>query len=107
MDQVDSFQHRVFCMVREIPKGCVATYGQIAFLVGNPRGARAVGWALRRCPFPEVPCHRVINAQGTLAPSDVFGGDSVQRKRLEEEGVPFRKNGRVDLKQCLWDPWKG
>lgn len=104
MNQEESFRHRVFCVVREIPKGYVATYGQVAFLAGKPRGARAVGWALRSCPFPEIPCHRVINAKGLLAPPGVFG-DGVQRERLEKEGVLFLENGCVNLKQCLWDPW--
>lgn len=106
MNQEKNFRHCVFGIVREIPKGYVATYGQIAFLAGKPRAARAVGWALRCCPFPEVPCHRVINAQGILSPSEVFGGDGIQRERLEKEGVLFLKNGRVDLNQCLWAPWK-
>ena len=104
MNQEESFRHRVFGIVREIPEGYVATYGQVAFLAGKPRGARAVGWALRCCPFPEIPCHRVINAQWLLAPPGVFG-DGVQRERLEKEGVLFLENGRVNLKQCLWDPW--
>jgi len=88
----------VYAAVRGIPRGCVATYGQIARLLGVPRGARAVGWALRSLtPARErrVPWHRVVGAQGRIALRRGVG-PLLQRRRLREEGVTFR-NGRVDL----------
>lgn len=104
MHRKDSFDSRVYRIVRDIPPGCVATYGEVAFLAGIPRAARAVGWALRRCPYPELPCHRVIGANGALAAAEAFGGEGVQRGRLLAEGVPFLKDGRVDLAKCRWTP---
>ena len=64
----------------------------------------AVGWALRRNPSPgaEIPCHRVVNREGRLAPAFAFGGPGAQRDLLEAEGVPFFADGRVDLKRCAW-----
>ena len=70
-----NFNDRVYDIVRRVPKGKVISYGQVAFLAGSPRGARAVGWALHRNPYPwvtggetPVPCHRVVNREGRLAP---------------------------------------
>ena len=84
----DSFENRVYAAVREIPYGKVATYGQVAAMSGNGGAARAVGNALHRNPNPAViPCHRVVNAQGRLAPNFAFGGDAEQQRRLEAEGV--------------------
>ena len=95
-----TFDESVYAAVRLIPRGRVATYGQIALLCGNPRASRAVGWALRRNPSPgaEIPCHRVVNREGRLAPAFAFGGPGAQRDLLEAEGVPFFADGRVDLK---------
>jgi len=100
-----SFNTRVYEAVRRIPRGRVATYGQIALLAGNPRAARAVGWALHRNPMPGViPCHRVVNRTGRLAPAFAFGGSAVQRRMLEEEDVCFLPDGSVDLARCQWMP---
>ena len=85
-----TFDESVYAAVRLIPRGRVATYGQIALLCGNPRASRAVGWALRR------------NREGRLAPAFAFGGPGAQRDLLEAEGVPFFADGRVDLKRCAW-----
>ncbi|MCI9273194.1 MAG: methylated-DNA--[protein]-cysteine S-methyltransferase [Clostridiales bacterium] len=101
---MEPFHTRVYRVVSEIPRGRVSTYGQVAFFAGSPGAARAVGWVLRRCPFPEIPCHRVINAQGALAADEIFGGEGVQRNKLLEEGILFLKDGRVDLSQCRWSP---
>lgn len=91
---------KIYEVVKNIPKGRVMTYGQVASLVGNPRLARVVGYALHQNPDPEnIPCHRVVNREGKVAESFVFGGGGVQRQRLEAEGVVFDKNGRVDLKK--------
>jgi methylated-DNA-protein-cysteine methyltransferase related protein len=90
----------VYAAVRKIPRGWVATYGQIAHLLGVPRGARAVGWALRSLTparGQRVPWHRVVGAQGRIALRQGVG-PLLQRRRLREEGVTFR-NGRVDLRR--------
>lgn len=84
------FNKRVYEVVRRIPKGKVATYGQVAALVGAPRNARFVGYALHSNPEPGViPCHRVVFRDGSLAPGFAFGGPERQRLLLEEEGVAF------------------
>lgn len=95
---------RIYAIVRRIPAGFVATYGQVARLAGNPRWARVVGYALHANPNPlEIPCHRVVNREGRLAPAYAFGGEIRQRRLLEADGVTFLPDGRVDLKQSLWD----
>ena len=84
------FNQRVYEVVRRIPKGKVATYGQVAALAGAPRNARFVGYALHSNPEPDViPCHRVVFRDGSLAPGFAFGGPERQRLLLEEEGVAF------------------
>jgi methylated-DNA-protein-cysteine methyltransferase-like protein len=99
----EGFFGRVYDMVRQIPRGAVATYGQIARLVGEPRGARLVGYALHGNPQPGViPCHRVVFADGSLASAFAFGGEGVQRELLEGEGVAFLPDGRVDMRRCRW-----
>lgn len=91
---------KIYEVVKNIPEGRVATYGQVAFLAGNPRWSRVVGYALHNNPEPNViPCHRVVNREGRLAPSFAFGGDEIQRQLLESEGVTFEPDGRVDLKK--------
>jgi methylated-DNA-protein-cysteine methyltransferase-like protein len=102
---VDSFHQRVYGVVARIPAGCVATYGQIAELAGNPRAARMVGWAMHSSPRElHLPCHRVVNAAGKLAPGGVFGGAEVQRAMLEAEGVTFLAADRIDLRRHTWKP---
>ena len=99
----EGFFERVYGMVEQIPCGMVATYGQIARLVGEPRKARFVGFALHSNPRPgEIPCHRVVFADGRLSEAFAFGGENVQRRLLEEEGVSFLEDGRVDLEACRW-----
>ena len=94
------FAKRIYEVVRSIPKGCVMSYGQVAHLAGNPRGARAVGFALHRNPQPGViPCHRVVFRDGSLAPGFAFGGPDEQRRLLEAEGVGFTEDGRVDMEK--------
>lgn len=96
---------RIYDIVAQIPVGKVATYGQIAALAGMPRGARVVGWAMRAVPEElALPCHRVVNRLGTLAPEYAFGGQEVQRSLLEAEGITFRINGSIDMKKHLWKP---
>ena len=97
------FTQRIYEVVRQIPRGKVASYGQVAMLAGNPRGARGVGFALHRNPQPGViPCHRVVFKDGSLCTGFAFGGEGEQRRLLEEEGVVFLPDGRVDLAQCGW-----
>ncbi len=100
---MSTFAERVFRAVEQIPRGKVATYGEIALLSGSPRAARAVGNVLHHNPHPiETPCHRVVNGKGRLAPAFAFGGMEVQRQLLEQEGITFLPNGRVDLSKHLW-----
>lgn len=97
------FFEDVYKTVMEIPKGKVATYGQIAALLGNPKRARQVGWALHVNPKPEIiPCHRVVNRLGYLSGRFAFGGIETQRELLLREGVEVSKDYIVDLKKYLW-----
>ena len=94
----DSPTKRIYEAVKQIPKGKVATYSQVAMMAGNSKMSRAVGNALHKNPSPGIiPCHRVVNAQGRLAGGFAFGGEEVQAKLLAEEGV-IVKDGFVDLK---------
>ena len=96
-----AFATKVYDAVGRIPKGRVATYGQVAELVGCPGGARAVGNALHANPFaPVVPCHRVVSASGAISPRFGSGGPAVQRSRLFEEGVCFLDENHVDMSKC-------
>ena len=91
-------KEKVYEFVKNIPRGKVATYGQIALYFGNRNYARVVGNVLHNNPDPEhIPCHRVVNAQGKLARSYAFGGIDVQRRLLESEGVVFKNEQMVDL----------
>lgn len=93
----------IYDVVRLIPRGKVATYGQVAFLAGNPHWSRVVGYALHVNPDPStIPCHRVVNRFGEPSPAFVFGGVNRQIELLQSEGVEF-SNGKVDLSRFLWD----
>lgn len=99
----EDFFESVYDMVEQVPCGMVATYGQIAALVGAPRRARYVGYALHVNPRPgAIPCHRIVFADGRLAEGFAFGGPEAQRALLEAEGVAFLPDGRVDLAACRW-----
>ena len=98
---MSTLPQRVYQLVAQIPKGKVATYGQLALLAGSPRASRIVGAAMFRAPAG-LPCHRVLYRDGTLCCDQAFGGKETQRQLLEAEGVPFLPDGRVDLKRCLW-----
>jgi len=94
-----SFYTDVYDIVKQIPYGRVATYGQVARLAGQIRASRVVGYALRLCPGGEdIPCHRVVNRFGGLAPS--FDD---QKTLLEEEGVLVGEDDRVDLERYQWE----
>ncbi len=90
---------RIYAVVRRIPRGQVATYGQVAVLA-DASGPRQIGYALHALEVEDVPWHRVINAQGACS----LGPQSKQRERLEAEGVAFSERGRVDLKRFRWVP---
>lgn len=93
---------RVYAAVRLIPCGSVATYGQIARAIGNPRLARVVGYALHVNPDPAgIPCHRVVKKDGTLSEAFAFGGREEHRRRLAAEGVAFLPDGRADMEKFL------
>ncbi len=96
---------RIYAVVRRIPRGRVATYGQIAELAGLPGHARQVGYALHALPAATVvPWHRVLNARGGLSLRRDSGGEISQRLRLEREGVRFDVGGRVALDRVRWRP---
>lgn len=96
---------KIYAVVRKIPRGRVATYGQIAALAGNPRLARVVGYALHVNPEPgKIPCHRVVNRMGKTSASFAFGGEGVQRELLKSEGVEFSPDGTIDLDKYIWRP---
>jgi methylated-DNA-protein-cysteine methyltransferase-like protein len=98
------FFQQVWDLVRQIPPGQVATYGQIAEILESPRAARTVGWALHSLPEGSgVPWHRVINREGRISTSQHPQGYGEQRRLLETEGVEFDKRGRVNLQAHRWD----
>lgn len=93
----------IYDVVKQIPKGKVATYGQVASLAGNRRWARVVGYALHANPDPEqIPCHRVVNRLGEVSEAFAFGGENEQIKLLQKEGVVLNGN-RVDLEKYRWN----
>lgn len=100
-----NFFKKVYDVVKKIPKGKVATYGQIADVLGT-KDARKVGFALHANKSSEVACHRVVNKEGKLALNFAFNGIDEQQRRLEQEGIIFTKKGLVDLKKygiMEWD----
>lgn len=98
-----TFYQCVYEQVAKIPAGKVCTYGKIAELAGYPEAFREVGLAMSRVPSgTNLPCHRVVNKKGTLAPDYAFGGVSQQEKLLRNEGVAFREDGSINMKRHLW-----
>ena len=94
---------KIYDVVRRIPEGKVATYGQIAAMAGNPRWSRVVGYALHVNPEPGViPCHRVVDRLGRPSSAVAFGGVQVQLELLRQEGVEADGNGRIDLDKYQW-----
>jgi len=94
----DDLAFEVLAVVSEIPEGRVATYGQVARLIGRPKNSRLVGKILSRAEYyGDYPCHRVVNHAGRLAP-----GFDEQRARLEAEGVGFRDQDHVDVRHFQW-----
>ncbi|MCC6094061.1 MAG: methylated-DNA--[protein]-cysteine S-methyltransferase [Eubacterium sp.] len=106
LDMIDRSWHlicntptrRIYEAVKKVPKGRVATYSRIAELAGNPRMCRAVGNALHKNPDPEhIPCYRIVNSEGKLSGRFAFGGEEVQKKLLEADGIEVGDDYRVDL----------
>jgi methylated-DNA-protein-cysteine methyltransferase-like protein len=104
MKRPANFFARVYAVVKLIPKGKVATYGQIAAILEHPRAARTVGWALNGMPASwakRVPWQRVINAEGRISNAKHY---TLQLALLKKEGIRFNKEGRCDLQKYLWEP---
>lgn len=98
-----NFNQRVYEIVKQIPEGKVATYGQVARAMGAPRCSRQVGWALHSNPaFGEIPCHRVVFKDGSLTNGFAFGGRDVQKALLEHDGVEVSEDYKVDLEKFGW-----
>ena len=96
---------RIYRVVRRIPRGRIATYGQVAGLAGLGGHARQVGYAMHAIPDDaNVPWQRVINAKGEVSPRSEPGPERLQRSMLEEEGLVFDANGRIDLGRYQWRP---
>jgi len=93
---MNSFRQQVYEIVESIPHGVVISYGQIARMLGKPRAAREVGWAMRVCP-EHLPWQRVVRADGTIAGG---GYSEIRRQMLKDEGIIFLPDGRVDMSQC-------
>ena len=102
---MDSFFARTYELVRQIPEGRVASYGQLARMMGEPRKARFVGFAMHASPGVAggVPCHRVVFKDGSLAPGFAFGGPHAQHQLLAAEGIEFLDDGRVNMRTCSWE----
>ena len=97
------FFEYAYRIVSMVPRGQVATYGQIAAYLGNPRAARTVGWALSSLPHGlDVPWHRVVNSQGRISGPPHGQRAREQRAMLEEEGIAFDDAGRIDVARYGW-----
>ena len=102
MKKQNTFE-RIYAVVRRIPYGRVATYGQIARMAGNPHWSQVVGYALHVNPDPKnIPCFRVVNRFGEVSRAFAFGGENAQMHLLKAEGIQFT-DGKVNLNQYLWD----
>lgn len=102
---MSNFYEAVYTLVRQIPRGRVMTYGQIATILGQPRASRAVGYAMRASGrHDDVPWQRVINSQGRISAKDDIHRPILQRVLLEAEGIEFDLSDRCDLKRLRWEP---
>lgn len=94
---------QIYEMVCTVPEGKVATYGQIARMIGRPRLARQVGYALAALPDDhDVPWHRIVNAKGEISLRAKFGYEDYQRILLEDEGIELTRLGKIDLARFLY-----
>ena len=105
MNEKNSFE-KIYNVVKQIPYGKVASYGQVAALAGNKRWARVVGYALHVNPDPDnIPCFRVVTKEGFPSKAFAFGGENEQISLLKNEGVSF-VDGHVDMEKHQWNtPW--
>ena len=95
---------RIYEQVKRIPKGKVATYGQIALYAGNPRWARVVGYALHVNPDPDsIPCYRVVNREGRVSKAFAFGGENMQVLMLRADGIDVSDEEIVDIDKYIWN----
>ncbi len=102
MEREKNSYQKIYEVVKQIPRGKVATYGQVAALAGNRRWARVVGYALHVNPDPEqIPCYRVVNREGRLSEAFVFGGINQQKLLLEADGISV-EDGAVNLEKYQW-----
>lgn len=99
-----SFSREVYYLVKAIPKGKVASYGQIALLLGAPRAARAVGWVLHYCDTDDVPWYRVINSHGRISTTCQEHTKLLQKALLEAEGVMVNDEFMIDMRKHQWQP---
>lgn len=99
------FFQQVYALTVFIPAGKIMTYGQIARVLGGVYSAKLVGFAMSSAP-DGLPCHRVVNRLGEMAPRDIFGGEAQQRARLHAEGAPILPDGRVDVARARFEPDK-
>ncbi len=106
MERLTQFSDRVYWLVRQVPSGAVATYGQIALYAGSPNAARAVGNLMRQSLHRdiEIPWHRIINAKGAISARGQSARAELQRRLLEAEGIDFDDRGRCDLDALQWSP---
>lgn len=96
----------IYDVVKQIPKGKVASYGQVAALAGNPRWARVVGYALHVNPDPSgIPCYRVVTKDGRISDAFAFGGGNEQIALLKADGIEFIDETHVDMKRFQWRPY--
>lgn len=101
MEEKNTFE-KIYDVVRQIPRGTVATYGQVAELAGNRNWSRVVGYALHANPDPDgIPCYRVVNREGRISEAFAFGGSNRQKQLLEQDGIPVN-DGKVDLTEYQW-----
>ncbi len=101
-----TFSRQVYACVRQIPRGCIIHYGGVAALVGSPRAARGVGYALSHLPAQsDVPWWRVVNRRGAISTSGVHGLAQLQRALLEREGIVFDDQGEASWSRFGWDPY--
>lgn len=100
---MSSYYAEIYQVVRVVPYGHVVTYGQVARLIGRPRHARQVGYALAALPDKhDVPWHRVVNARGEVSRRAITDYEEYQRVLLEDEGVEFDHLGKIDLRRYQW-----
>jgi methylated-DNA-protein-cysteine methyltransferase-like protein len=104
-EQVATLKAQVFALVKACPTGRVTTYGWIGKALGYARGARMIGWIMNETS-EGVPAQRVINSKGELSGSWAFGSPDLMRQLLENEGIIFSDDGRIDLKRYGWDPMR-